>query len=109
MWEQASYRNFTLPNRTQEIIAFGYKGSVKFRYDACSHITISTPFDSLLEKLFFYITSKEHTVTEFTHATKSHTEVEIISDTVPKILCVWTLASYNQKISSLSAEHDNFL
>ena len=67
------------------------------------------PFDSLLEKLFFYITSKEHTVTEFTHATKSHTEVEIISDTVPKILCVWTLASYNQKLSSLSAEHDDFL
>ena len=86
-----------------------YKRQIKFRYDTCSHITVSTPLDSRLEKLFFHITSKEHTVAEFTHATKPHTEVEVISDTVPEILCVWTLASYNQKVSSLSAKHDDFL
>ncbi len=67
------------------------------------------PLILLLEKLFFHITSKEHTVAEFTHTTKPHTEVEVISDTVPEILCVWTLASHNQKVSSLSAKHDDFL
>ena len=81
------------PNRTQEIIAFGYKGSIKFRYDTCSHITVSTPFDLLLEKLLFHITSKEHTIAKFTQPTKSHTEIEIISDTISEIFCVWTLAS----------------
>ena len=38
-----------------------------------------------------------------------HTEIEIISDTISEIFCVWTLASHNQKVSSLSAEHNDFL
>ena len=38
------------------------KGSVKLRYDARSRVAIATSFDTLLEELFLYVASKEHTV-----------------------------------------------
>ena len=38
------------------------KRSVKLRYDARSHVTIATAFDTLLEELFLYVASEKHTV-----------------------------------------------
>ena len=58
------------------------KGSVKLRYDACSHVTIATSLDTLLEKLLLYVASKEHTVAKLTDTSQAYTEVEVISDTV---------------------------
>ena len=86
-----------------------YKGSVKLRYDARTHITIATSFDTLLEELFLYVASKEHTVAKFADTSQAHTEVEVISDTVAEILCVGTLAGDNEEIACLSAKHDDFL
>ena len=86
-----------------------YKGSVKFRYDARSHITIATPFDTFLEELLLYVASKEHTVTKLADTSQAYTEVEVISDTVAEILCVGTLAGDNEEIACLSAKHDDFL
>ncbi len=59
-----------------------YKGSVKLRYDARTHVTIATPFDTLLEELLLYVASKEHTVAKLTDTSQAYTEVEVISDTV---------------------------
>ena len=86
-----------------------YKGSVKLRYDARTHITIATPLDTLLEELLLYVASKEHTVAKFADTSQAHTEVEVISDTVAEILCVGTLAGDNEEIARLSAKHDDFL
>lgn len=86
-----------------------YKGSVKLRYDARTHITIATSLDTLLEELLLYVASKEHTVAKFADTSQAHTEVEVISDTVAEILCVGTLAGDNQEIARLSAKHDDFL
>ena len=86
-----------------------YKGSVKLRYDARTHVTIATSFDTLLEELFLYVASKEHTVAKLTDTSQAHTEVEVISDTVAEILCVGTLAGDNEEIARLSAKHDDFL
>ena len=86
-----------------------YKGSVKLRYDARTHVTIATPFDTLLEELFLYVASKEHTVAKLADTSQAHTEVEVISDTVAEILCVGTLAGDNEEIARLSAKHDDFL
>ena len=88
---------------------FWYKGSVKLRYDARTHVTIATSFDTLLEELFLYVASKEHTVAKFADTSQTHTEVEVISDTVAEILSVGTLAGNNQEIARLSAKHDDFL
>ena len=86
-----------------------YKGSVKLRYDARTHVTIATPFDTLLEELFLYVASKEHTVAYLTDTPQAHTEIEVISDTIAEILCVRTLAGDNEEIARLSAKHDDFL
>ena len=85
------------------------KGSVKLRYDARTHVTITTSLDTLLEELFLYVASKEHTVAKLTDTPQAHTEVEVISDTVAEILCVGTLAGDNEEIARLSAKHDDFL
>lgn len=86
-----------------------YKGSVKLRYDARTHVTIATSLDTLLEELFLYVASKEHTVAKFADTSQAHTEVEVISDTVTKILCVWTLTGEDKEVASLSSQHDDFL
>ena len=86
-----------------------YKGSVKLRYDARTYVTIATSFDTLLEELLLYVASKEHTVTKLADTSQAHTEVEVISDTVAEILCVWTLAGNDKEISCLSPQHDDFL
>ena len=39
-----------------------HKGSVKLRYDACSHVRIAPSLDTLLKKLFLHVASKEHTI-----------------------------------------------
>ena len=85
------------------------KGSVKLRYDVLTHITIATPFDTLLEKLLLYVASKEHTVAKLADTSQAHTEVEVISDTVAEILYVGTLAGDNEEVARLSAKHDDFL
>jgi len=55
-----------------------YKGSVKLRYDARTHVTIATPFDTLLEELLLYVASKEHTIAKLADTPQAHTEVEVI-------------------------------
>ena len=59
-----------------------YKGSVKLRYDARTHVTIATSFDTLLEKLFLYVASEKHTIAKLADTSQTYTEVEVISDTV---------------------------
>ena len=86
-----------------------HKGSVKLRYDADSHITIPSSFYGLLKKLFLHIRAEQHTVAKLTDTPKPYTEVEIIPDTVAKILCVGTLASHDKEVARLSPKHDDFL
>ena len=86
-----------------------YKGSVKLRYDARTHVSIATSLDTLLEELLLYVASKEHTVAKLADTSQAHTEVKVISDTVAEILCVGTLAGDNEEIPRLSAKHDDFL
>ena len=86
-----------------------YKRCVKLRYDACSHITVATPFDTLLEKLFLHITSKEHTIAKLADTSQAHTEIEVVPYPVREILCVWSLAGNDKEIARLSAKHDDFL
>lgn len=76
---------------------------------ACHLDTIATSFNTLLEKLLLRIASKHHAVAKLTHASQGNTEVEVISDTITKILCVWTLASQDKKIFCLPSQHDDFL
>ena len=66
-----------------------YKGSVKFRYDARSYITVPTPLDRLLEKLLLHVRAEQHTIAQLTDTPKPHTEVEVIPYPVAEILCVW--------------------
>ena len=63
-----------------------YKGSVKLRYDARTHVTIATAFETLLEKLFLYVASEKHTIAKLADTSQAHTEVEGISDTVDELL-----------------------
>ena len=87
-------------------MSFGYKGSVKLGYDTVSRINIATPFNLLQEKVLVYFT-EHHTVPKLRHTPKSHTEIELVTDSVPQILCVWTLAGENQEETSLPPEHDD--
>ena len=48
-----------------------YKGSVKLRYDARTHVTITTSFDTLLEELFLYVASEKHTVAKLADTPQS--------------------------------------
>jgi len=90
-------------------MSFWYKGSVKFTYDACSYITITTSFDTLLEKLFLHIRTEQHTIPKLADTSQTDTEVEIIPYPVAEILSVWSLAGNDKKISCLSSQHDDFL
>ena len=86
-------------------MSFGYKGSVKLGYDTVSRINIATPFNLLQEKVLVYFT-EHHTVTKFRHTPQCHTEIELVTDSITEILCVWSLTGENQKISCLSSKHD---
>ena len=86
-------------------MSFGYKGSVKLGYDTVSRINIATPLNLLQEKVLVYFT-EHHTVSKLRHTPKSHTEIELVTDSITEILCVWTLTGENEKISCLSSEHD---
>lgn len=54
------------------------KGSVKLRYNARTHVTIATPFDTLLEELFLYVASEKHTVAKLADTSQAHTEVKVL-------------------------------
>ena len=38
---------------------------------------------------------------------QSHTEIELVTDSIPQILCVWTLAGENQEEASLPPKHND--
>ena len=46
--------------------------------------------------------TEKHTVAKLADTSQAHTEVEVISDTVREILCVWTLAGNDKEIACLS-------
>ena len=87
-------------------MSFWHKGRVKFRDNAGSHIHIATPF-YLLEEEVLCGFPEHHPIAHFRHPPQSYTEIELVTDSVPQILCVWTLAGENQEEASLPPKHND--
>ena len=79
---------------------FRNKGRVKFRYDARSCIDIATSFYLFQEKVLVNLT-EHHRITQLRHTPQCYTEIELVTDSVTEIFCVWTLAGENQEEASL--------
>ena len=45
---------------------------------------------------------EHHPIAHFRHPPQSYTEIELVTDSITEILCVWSLTGENQKISCLS-------
>ena len=80
----------------EEIVSFWHKGRLKFRDNAGSYIHIATPFYLLEEEVLFGF-PEHHSITHFRHPPQSYTEIKLVTDSVPQILFVRTLAGENQE------------
>ena len=89
-------------------MSFWDKGRVKLRDNAGSHIHIATPF-YLLEEEVLCGFPEHHSITHFRHPPQSYTEIKLVTDSVPQILCVRTLAGENQEETSLPPKHNDLL